>query len=114
VNKVTKIQQKKLYSRVFAKSYLDKLKDNTLKHLEERGYFKNSNDNNYYKTLLTHIYDNSCGLVNSDYVVYNRLNENLNSTYVNEMINSHKESIMKEKKRREEETRKKKDEEEVN
>jgi hypothetical protein len=113
MNKVTKVQQKKLYSRVFAKGYLDKLRDNTLNHLDERGYFKNSNDNHYYKTLLNHIYENTCGLVGSDYVIYNKLNETLNTTYITDVISSHKENIMKEKKRREEEARKKKAEEEV-
>jgi hypothetical protein len=113
MNRVTKIQQKKLYSRVFAKSYLDKLKDNTIGHLNERGFFKNSNDNQYYKTLLEHIYDNSSTLVESDYLILNKLNQTLECEFVDKMQNLHKESLLKERNRKAEEARLKKEEEEV-
>mgnify|MGYP007031245769 CR=1 FL=1 len=52
MNKNIKIQQKKLYSRVFSKTYLHNLYDVAMNHLKQRGFFSNSNDEQYYNIIL--------------------------------------------------------------
>jgi hypothetical protein len=113
VNKNVKIQQKKLYSRVFSKSYLHNLLDVSMNHLKQRGFFSNSNDEQYYNILLKDVYTQSDHIVKSDYVVYNQLNSELTNDYMNGMINQHRQSLINERKRKENESRLKREEEEV-
>jgi hypothetical protein len=114
MNKKTKIQQKKLFSRVFAKTYLHNLYDVSMNHLKQRGFFSNSNDEQYYNVLLNDVYTQSENIVNTDYVICNQLTSELSNNHKTEMISQHRTSLINERKRKEDEARRKKEEEEVN
>ncbi len=84
-----------------------------MNHLKQRGFFSNSNDEQYYNILLKDVYTQSDHIVKSDYVVYNQLNSELTNDYMNGMINQHRQSLINERKRKENESRLKREEEEV-
>jgi hemerythrin-like domain-containing protein len=84
-----------------------------MNHLKQRGFFSNSNDEQYYNILLKDVYTQSEHIVKTDYVVYNQLNKELSNEYVNGMISQHRQSLINERKRKENVARMKKEEEEV-
>lgn len=97
---ITIVNQKKLYSRVFSKEYLSKLKINTLKQLEERGVFRNPVKDMYYNNLVPFIYSNAETIQSSDYIVINQLNTTYEQNYIEKKKNLHREALEKERQRK--------------
>lgn len=95
------INQKKLFSRQFAKDYMSKLKVNTIRQCEERRVFRNPMQNQYQNNLLSFIYKNSEAIKKDDYTIVRELNKNFEVDYTNRKQLKHKEAMANEKKRKE-------------
>jgi hypothetical protein len=85
--------QKKLFTRQFAKEYLSKLKDNTLRALEERGVLRNPLANQFQNNLLNHIFNNAESIKNSDYQIINNLNKAFEDHFSNNKKSSHRQAL---------------------
>ena len=94
-----KTQQKKLYSRVFAKQFLSKFRDHSFKDLFKRGTFKDPVENEYHNSLLPHTYKNSQEINQNDFLVVNDLNEHFTDIFTKMKKASHKKSLENEVKR---------------
>ena len=102
------INQKKLFARTFAKEYLSKIKQNTLKQLEQRGVFRSPMESQYQNNLLNYIYQNAEVTNHNDFVVLEKLNKTFEADFMDRKRKLHKEALDKERKRKEEEDIKKK------
>ena len=98
---VNKLHQKKLYSRVFAKQFLSKLQEHSIRDLGERGIFRNPVENEYHNNLLPHLYNKSQEINRNDFIIVNKLNENFHNHFVQLKKDMHKQSLLNEVKRKE-------------
>lgn len=96
---LNKVHQKKLYSRVFAKQYLSKLQNNSIRDLSEKGIFRNPLENEYYNNLLPYFYGSSEEINKNDFLIVNKLNENFKTQSLKTKSDIHKQSLMNEIKR---------------
>lgn len=99
---MNKTKQKKLFARVYAKEYFSRLKNLTVNHLIERGFFTNIIDTQYYNSLSPFVYTESEAIKNHDYIVVESMNDAFAFDFHNKNRLLHQMSINKEKKRKEE------------
>ena len=72
--KLTKLFQKKLQSRMKAKQYILKLKQDCYNSLGERKVFKNKGDNYYFTDLLPELHTLVDEYTKNDYLIVNKMN----------------------------------------
>jgi hypothetical protein len=99
--KLNKIYQKKLYSRVFAKQFLSKFQDLSIKDLQERGVLRNPIVNEFHNDLLPYIYNNTNELNKNEILIIENLNDFYNNLFYQKKKEMHKQSLLNEIKRKE-------------
>ena len=97
--KITKLFQKKLYSRMKAKQYISKLRTDTYNSLGEQKIFKNKDDNYYFTDLLPEIQSLVEENTRNDYLIVNKMNDMFSKTKFNNDCKKHFESVTTEKER---------------
>lgn len=95
---LTKMFQQKLLCRKIGKQYINKLMNNTISKIEERGILKTADANDFYTDLLPEIQELAETNYTTDLKYYNVFNL-LNTNYNKSNIEAHKNSILKEKAR---------------
>ena len=95
----TKMFQKKLKSRLMAKNYISKLKQDTYNDLGKRKVFQ-SDDTKYYQTQFSQELNNLVEeFSKNDYLIINKMNEMFNKRRCDREIKVHQEAVQKEKDR---------------
>lgn len=84
---------------MFAKQFLSKLQDNSIKDLEQRGIFRNSLINEYHNNLVPFIYKNASEINNNDFIIVNKLNDTFKNYFLDQKKNEHNQSLLNEVKR---------------
>ena len=97
--KLTKIFQKKLQSRMKAKQYILKLKQDCYNSLGERKVFKNKEDNYYFTDLLPELNQLVDEYTKNDYLIVNKLNKMFTQRKHENDKKKHAESVLTEKNR---------------
>jgi len=86
---------------------LKNLQANTIRHLIERGVFKNPLEDLYFTRLLPEIHQITEETHSEDYVIVNKLNTTFTNNFLQKKKNLHREAINREKDRKSELERKK-------
>lgn len=107
---LTKIHQKKLISRVFAREYLINLKTNTLTNLISSGVFQKPLSREIYFEIAPYIQKKAEIQINNSLKYVNNLHNIFRSQYHKNASLAHKESLQKEVKRKADEEKRKKEE----
>ena len=97
--KMTKIFQQKLQSRMKAKQYISKLKDDCYNSLGQRKTFKNKDDNYYFTDLLPELHDLVNEYTKNDYLIVNKMNDMFSKRKIKNDTKKHEESVKQEKDR---------------
>ena len=96
---LTKTFQKKLQSRMKAKQYISKLKDDCYNSLSQRKTFKNKDDNYYFTDLLPELKDLVTEFSKNDYLIVNKMNDMFSKQKIQKDKQKHEESVKNEKNR---------------
>ena len=96
---LTKTFQKKLQSRMKAKQYISKLKDDCYNSLSQRKAFKNKDDNYYFTDLLPELKDLVTEFSKNDYLIVNKMNDMFSKQKIQKDKQKHEESVKNEKNR---------------
>jgi len=97
--KLTKIFQKKLQSRMKAKQYILKLKQDCYSSLGERKVFKNKEDNYYFTDLLPELNQLVDEYTKNDYLIVNKMNKMFSQRKHENDKKKHAEAVLTEKNR---------------
>ena len=97
--KLTKVFQKKLQSRMKAKQYILKLKENCYDSLGERKVFKNKEDNYYFTDLLPELQSLVNEYSKNDYLIVNKMNTMFSQRKKENDKKKHAEAVLTEKNR---------------
>lgn len=96
---LTKTFQKKLQSRMKAKQYISRLKEDCYSSLSQRKAFKNKDDNYYFTDLLPELQDLVTEFNKNDYLIVNKMNDMFSKQKIQKDIKKHEESVQNEKSR---------------
>jgi hypothetical protein len=102
---MTKLFQKKLYSRIKAKQYINKIYNQTHEHMKERGLYKTPDSKDFYTDLLPDLENIADTEFKYDYSNLENIQKILKYKYTKERNEEHGKSIINEKKRLEENIR---------
>ena len=97
--KLTKIFQKKLQSRMKAKQYILKLKDDCYSSLGQNKVFKNKEDNYYFTDLLPELNSLVDEYTKNDYLIVNKMNTMFSQRKEESDKKKHAKSVLTEKNR---------------
>ena len=97
--KLTKLFQKKLQSRMKAKQYIFKLKEDCYDSLGEKKVFKNKEDNYYFTDLLPQLQSLVDEYSKNDYLIVNKMNNMFSQRKKESDKKRHAEAVLTEKNR---------------
>jgi len=97
--KLTKLFQKKLQSRMKAKQYILKLKQDCFESLGQQKVFKNKQDNYYFTDLLPELHSLAEEDTKNDYLIVNKLNKMFTQRKKEQDKQRHADAVLTEKKR---------------
>ena len=97
--KLTKLFQKKLQSRMKAKQYILKLKQDCFESLGQQKVFKNKQDNYYFTDLLPELHTLAEENTKNDYLIVNKLNKMFTQRKKDQDKKRHAEAVLTEKNR---------------
>ena len=97
--KLTKLFQKKLQSRMKAKQYILKLKQDCFESLGQQKVFKNKQDNYYFTDLLPELHSLAEEDTKNDYLIVNKLNKMFTQQKKEQDKKRHADAVLTEKKR---------------
>ena len=97
--KMTKMFQRKLYSRIKAKQYINRIVSETHNYLNERGIYKSEDAKDFYTDLLPDLENIAERQYNTSYTNLDNIQKMLKDKYIKENSKEHNQSIINEKNR---------------